>query len=124
MTLPQNPLSTNFKPFTMLNNYFSQQGEQKQSTNLQGSVKYQASNVLQGRIGDKLGLDATSQSGDSGFDFEKVAENVLEFVSSAIAKEKERGASDEKLESMLKEAKHGIRSGFHDAVKELKGAGL
>jgi hypothetical protein len=123
MKVPNNAFTENFQPMKMLSNYFTNQGDDKQSHKVHGFVKYEASSMLQGKINEKLGIPAASGKTDNDFDFEKVAENVLSFVEKAIQKEKDAGASDEKLKSMLSDAKKGIRHGFKEAVDELKDTG-
>ncbi|WDE09816.1 DUF5610 domain-containing protein [Thalassomonas haliotis] len=58
------------------------------------------------------------------FDFEAVAENVMEFVSSGIMLAKADGANDDKLADMLSQARSGIEQGFGMAREELDGLGL
>ena len=53
------------------------------------------------------------------FDFEEVAKNVMEFVSSVIQGAKSGGADDEKLKELLAQAREGIDKGFAMARKEL-----
>jgi len=55
------------------------------------------------------------------FDFEEVAKNVMDFVSGIITGAKEGGASDEKLNELLSQARSGIDQGFSQAREELKG---
>ncbi|WP_281557090.1 DUF5610 domain-containing protein [Thalassomonas sp. RHCl1] len=58
------------------------------------------------------------------FDFEAVAENVMEFVSSGIMLAKADGADDDKLADMLSQARSGIEQGFGMAREELEGLGM
>lgn len=58
------------------------------------------------------------------FDFEAVAENVMEFVSSGIMLAKADGADDDKLADMLSQARSGIEQGFGMAREELDGLGM
>ncbi|WDE07611.1 DUF5610 domain-containing protein [Thalassomonas viridans] len=58
------------------------------------------------------------------FDFEAVADNVMEFVSSGIMLAKADGADDEKLADMLSQARSGIDQGFGMAREELEGLGM
>jgi len=53
------------------------------------------------------------------FDFNKVSQNVLDFVSSRIKNEKSKGASDEKIATLFTQARQGIEQGFADAQEEL-----
>ena len=55
------------------------------------------------------------------FDFEAVAKNVMDFVSGVIMGAQAGGASDEKLNEMLAQARSGIDQGFSQAREELKG---
>jgi len=67
---------------------------------------------------DKLEVEPFS------FDFEAVADNVMEFVSSGIMLAKADGADDDKLADMLSQARSGIEQGFGMAREELEGLGL
>lgn len=53
------------------------------------------------------------------FDFEEVAENVLNFVGGALKIAKENGADDEKLTEMFEQAKKGVEKGISQARKDL-----
>lgn len=53
------------------------------------------------------------------FDFNEVAKNVLEFVSSTLKGAKSNGASDEKIANLFKQARQGVEQGFSDAQEEL-----
>ncbi len=53
------------------------------------------------------------------FDFEKVAQEVLAFVSKGINAAKHRGASNDELESMFEQAKVGVNQGIDEAIEEL-----
>jgi len=53
------------------------------------------------------------------FDFNKVSQNVLDFVSARIKNEKSNGASDEKIATLFAQARQGIEQGFNDAQEEL-----
>ncbi len=69
--------------------------------------------------------DSTDSNGDSSlFDFKKVAENVLSFVTNTIRASKQGGSDDEALKKMLGQAYKGIDKGFSDARKELDQNGL
>jgi hypothetical protein len=58
------------------------------------------------------------------FDFEKVADEVLTFVSQSIYSAQKDGASDEKLQTMLDQAREGVALGFQQAKDDLDGAKL
>jgi len=53
------------------------------------------------------------------FDFNEVAKNVLDFVSSTLKGAKANGATDEKIAELFKQARQGVEQGFSDAEKEL-----
>ena len=59
-----------------------------------------------------------------GFNFKKVAKNVLGFVTGAIRRAQADGADEKKLNDLLGQARKGIDQGFGDARDELKGMGL
>ena len=59
-----------------------------------------------------------------GFDYKKVAKNVLGFVTGAIRRAQADGADEKKLTELLGQARKGIDQGFGDARDELKGTGL
>jgi len=54
------------------------------------------------------------------FDFEKVAETVMHFISGSINAAKGRGASDEELNEMFGQARSGFNLGFDQALGELE----
>ena len=58
------------------------------------------------------------------FDFEAIANNVMEFVSNGILLAKADGADDDKLAEMLSQARSGIDQGFGMAREELDGLGM
>jgi hypothetical protein len=60
------------------------------------------------------------ETNDSLFDFEKVAENVLSFISGRINFAKEQGSSDEELSEMFSQARSGVTLGFQQALGELE----
>lgn len=65
-----------------------------------------------------------SEDNPLGFDYKKVAKNVLGFVTGYIRKAQAEGADEDKLNSLLEQARKGIDSGFGQARDELKGMGL
>jgi len=77
------------------------------------STKTESSPLL-----DKIEIEPIS------FDFEEVAKNVLDFVSSVIQGAKDSGASDEKLNEMFEQAKAGVDMGFEQAREELGGMNM
>lgn len=64
------------------------------------------------------------ESVESLFDFQKVADNVLSFVTNTIRARKQGGDDDDALKEMLGQAYKGIDKGFSDARKELDKSGL
>lgn len=58
---------------------------------------------------------------DSVFDFEEVAENVLNFIGGAIKSAKANGADDEELIKMFEQARDGVLKGVEQARKDLAG---
>lgn len=71
--------------------------------------------TMQGSIINKVDIEPIT------FDFEKVAENVMEFVSGVIKGAQSGGASDDKLNEMLAQARAGVDMGFEMAREELGG---
>lgn len=69
----------------------------------------------------KPNLEAPTKKKDSGFDFEEVAKNVLNFVGGAIKAAKQGGADDETLNSMFEQATSGVLKGVDMARKDLTG---
>lgn len=60
------------------------------------------------------------EASESLFDFNKVADDVLAFVSSSIMAAKDRGASEEKLLEIFEQAKAGANLGIDQALEELE----
>jgi hypothetical protein len=71
--------------------------------------------TIQGSIINKVDIEPIT------FDFEKVANNVMEFVSGVIKGAQSGGASDDKLNEMLAQAREGVDMGFEMAREELGG---
>lgn len=65
-------------------------------------------------------LDKPEESKAALFDFEKVAETVMAFVSSTLSAAKERGATDNEINEMFDQARSGVNQGIDDAIGELK----
>lgn len=91
-----------------------------QELKLEGSFEFKASysdgfsiSTESGSILDKIDVEPIS------FDFEEVAKNVMEFISSHIEGAKNAGASDDKLEELLAQARAGVEMGFEQARGEL-----
>jgi len=66
-----------------------------------------------------LSNEEIEERNDSLFDFEKVAENVLNFISGRIHAAKENGKSDDELNEMFSQARSGVALGFEQAIGEL-----
>jgi hypothetical protein len=73
---------------------------------------------------DKAQTQADDENSESLFDFQKVADNVMSFVTNTINARKKAGDDNEALEKMLGQARKGIDSGFSDARKELDKSGV
>jgi len=67
---------------------------------------------------------ADTDNTESLFDFQKVADNVLSFVTNTIRASKQGGSDDEALKKILGQAYKGIDKGFSDARKELDKSGV
>lgn len=65
-----------------------------------------------------------SSQSSSFFDADEVAKNVLTFVDRAIGAAKSRGASSDKLDEMMLQARTGIEKGFSQAREELGEIGM
>lgn len=66
-------------------------------------------------------LTARPPAKSQPFDFEEVAENVLNFIGGALKLAKENGADDEKLTEMFEQARKGVEKGISQARKDLSG---
>ena len=91
-----------------------------QELKLGGKLDFQSSlsesfsmKIESGSILDKIKVEPIN------FDFEKVAKNVMDFVGKVIMGAKSGGASDEKLEELIAQARKGVDTGFEQARKEL-----
>lgn len=62
----------------------------------------------------------TESTNDSVFDVDAVVKTIFDFVSNGIAKAKESGASDEKLQEMFEQAQEGVNRGLDEALAELE----
>jgi len=84
-----------------------------------------ATNIVNNKLNDALGIRHQPASNSSGeFDIEGVAKNIISFVSSTINTAKDNGATPDKLEKMLNDAKKGINEGLNEASKALEESGL
>lgn len=63
----------------------------------------------------------SKESENSLFDFNEVAKNVLNFVGGAITNAKNKGASEEELNDLFKQASSGVLKGIKLAEKDLAG---
>jgi hypothetical protein len=66
-------------------------------------------------------LTARPKPSNQPFDFEEVADNVLNFIGGALKLAKENGADDEKLTEMFEQARKGVEKGISQARKDLAG---
>jgi len=96
-----------------------------QELKLEGTFEFKASysdgfsiSTESGSILDKMDVEPIS------FDFEEVAKNVMDFLTSHIEGAKNGGASDEKLEELLAQARAGVEMGFEQARDELEGMNM
>ncbi len=76
--------------------------------------------VVNRAVADKLqhmdpSTPAFKNDNNQLFDHEEVAKNVLSFVEKAVMKARGQGASDEKLNTMLADARRGVEEGFSQA---------
>lgn len=55
----------------------------------------------------------------SFFDYEKVAENVMSFISSSVQAARQRGSSNDELEEMIEQARFGVNQGIDEAIVAL-----
>jgi hypothetical protein len=65
-------------------------------------------------------IEEIEEKNDSLFDFEKVAENVMNFISGRIGLAKESGSSEDELHEMFTQARSGVALGFEQALGELE----
>jgi hypothetical protein len=65
-------------------------------------------------------IEEIEEKNKSLFDFEKVAENVLNFIGGRIRLAKEEGSSAEELGEMFSQARSGVTQGFEQALGELE----
>ena len=65
-------------------------------------------------------IEEIEEKNKSLFDFEKVAENVLNFIGGRIRLAKEEGSSEVELGEMFSQARSGVTSGFEQALGELE----
>ncbi|MFY8273778.1 DUF5610 domain-containing protein [Pseudoalteromonas sp. SSDWG2] len=90
-----------------------------------GNRQQLGAKVLEDKLAQALGMEPKQQKEQKPlFDFEAIVKNVLKFVTSAVNKAKAEGASDEKLTSMLEQARKGVQMGVDDATSELDESGV
>jgi hypothetical protein len=64
-------------------------------------------------------MEAPEKAASDIFDFEKVAEEVMSFISTSMMAAKDRGATEEELQEMLKQGRAGANLGLDQAIGEL-----
>ncbi|WP_070886414.1 DUF5610 domain-containing protein [Pseudomonas sp. D1-3] len=81
--------------------------------------------ALSNRLAERLGLPPGSLTAkQDDFSPEKVADRVLGFVEQRLKSEAASGASPEKLQQLLDQARSGVQKGFDEARKILDGMGV
>jgi len=81
--------------------------------------------ALSNRLAERLGLPPGSLTAkQDDFSPEKVADRVLGFVEQRLKSEAASGASPEKLQQLLDQARSGVQKGFDEARKMLDGMGM
>ncbi|WP_027911316.1 DUF5610 domain-containing protein [Pseudomonas sp. URMO17WK12:I4] len=82
--------------------------------------------ALSNRLAERLGLPAGSLTAAKQDDYtpEKVADRVMGFVEQRLKSEAAAGASPEKLQQLLDQARSGVQKGFDEARKILDGMGV
>ncbi|OLU33384.1 DUF5610 domain-containing protein [Pseudomonas sp. PA27(2017)] len=81
--------------------------------------------ALSNRLAERLGLPPGSLTAkQDDFSPEKVADRVMGFVEQRLKSEAASGASPEKLQQLLDQARSGVQKGFDEARKILDGMGV
>ncbi|UCJ15077.1 DUF5610 domain-containing protein [Pseudomonas sp. MM211] len=81
--------------------------------------------ALSNRLAERLGLPAGSLTAkQDDFSPEKVADRVLGFIEQRLKSEAAAGASPEKLQKFMDQARSGVEKGFDEARKILDGMGV
>lgn len=94
-----------------------------QPTTIRNSADAQA--ALSNRLAERLGLPPGSLTAkQDDFSPEKVADRVMGFVEQRLKSEAASGASPEKLQQLLDQARSGVQKGFDEARKILDGMGV
>ena len=86
---------------------------------VQHSISFQFSSISREIITAEE-IEEIEEKNKSLFDFEKVAENVLNFIGGRIRLAKEEGSTDEELGNMFAQARSGVTTGFEQALGELE----
>ncbi|PKF60664.1 hypothetical protein CW745_14140 [Psychromonas sp. psych-6C06] len=120
---------SNFQPLALFNQHAkgAQQSDADVKDNRTTHIdkKNVATNIINDRLNSALGIpNETEKNNENNFDFESVSNNILGFVTDAITKAKNNGATESELQQMFSDAQKGIKEGLGDASKELKGLGL
>ncbi|MBD9399780.1 DUF5610 domain-containing protein [Pseudomonas sp. PDM11] len=94
-----------------------------QPTTIRNAADAQA--ALSNRLAERLGLPPGSLTAkQDDFSPEKVADRVMGFVEQRLKSEAASGASPEKLQQLLDQARSGVQKGFDEARKILDGMGV
>ncbi len=121
--------SSGFQPASLFNQLFKKNDKATNASalsstvNLTDKVKLGAK-LMNDRLAESLQIPAEKKLSNDLFDFEEVAKNVLGFVQNAVLKAKGKGESQEQLQSMLDQAREGIKIGIEEATEELEESGL
>ncbi|MBQ4834128.1 DUF5610 domain-containing protein [Pseudoalteromonas sp. MMG010] len=120
----------NFTPSNNVNKFNGKANIHEPATNsvqdnYQHNSKELAAKVLGDKMAEQLGLPVAGKTEDKSlFDFDEIVNNVLNFVTGAVNSAKANGADDEKLQTMLNDARSGVETGIDQAIEELKGTGV
>lgn len=111
----------NFQPLVVFNQHVKSEGELRFPT--QDNDK--ATSLIHNQLNKALGITPQPTIDNyPHFDFSSVGENILGFVSAVIIDAKDNGATPETLQTMLDDAKKGIKEGLNEASQVLKELGL
>jgi len=116
----------NFTPLARLDERNKGMLKTESSADDEKEIKHHnhANSIIYNKLNDALGIEDAPDYHDQPFDAKIVAENILRFISSVINDAKQEGASNDKLEEMLSDAKEGIKTGISEATKSLQESGL
>ncbi len=126
----QNMLKSSQRQTGKSSNAVTQQGD---AVSLSNSAKV-GNRIIQFSLSQSLTINGKSysvstqdqsadDSSESLFDYQKVADNVLSFVTNTIRARQQAGDDNEALKKMLGQAYKGIDKGFSDARAELDKSG-